>query len=80
MLGEAVFGDHPLGRPVIGRAEVVAAADRGALARFHAARYVPSRVVVAAAGSIDHDALLALAQEAFEGPRRAGRGGRDLLR
>ena len=35
LLGEAVFGSHPLGRPVIGRAEVVAATTREQLAAFH---------------------------------------------
>jgi predicted Zn-dependent peptidase len=72
VLGEAVFGDHPLGRPVIGRAEVVAGADRNGLAQFHDARYVPSRVVVAAAGSVDHEALVSLAQGAFENGTRPG--------
>jgi predicted Zn-dependent peptidase len=31
---------------------------------FHAARYVPSRIVIAAAGSVDHDELVALAEAA----------------
>ena len=61
VLGEAVFGDHPLGRAIIGRAEVVGGAVPGALRRFHASRYVPANVVIAAAGSIDHDALVQLA-------------------
>src|SRR5580658_692768 len=50
VLGEAVFGSHPLGRAVIGRADVVAAADRDQLGAFHAARYIPANVVIAAAG------------------------------
>jgi predicted Zn-dependent peptidase len=60
VLGEAVFGSHPLGRAIIGRAEVVGSADADALRAFHAARYVPTNVVVAAAGSLDHDALVEL--------------------
>ncbi len=66
VLGEAVFGKHPLGRAVIGRADVVAAVDRDHLRVFHDARYVPSNVVVAAAGSVDHDELVA--QVAAAGP------------
>jgi predicted Zn-dependent peptidase len=62
VLGEAVFGDHPLGRAIIGRADVVASAAAGALAAFHAERYVPASVVIAAAGSVDHDSLVALAE------------------
>jgi predicted Zn-dependent peptidase len=58
VLGEAVFGSHPLGRAIIGRADVVGSADSEALRAFHAARYVPSNIVVAAAGSLDHDKLV----------------------
>jgi predicted Zn-dependent peptidase len=61
VLGEAVFGADPLGRAIIGRADVVAGTPADAIAGFHGARYVPSNVVLAAAGSIDHDELVALA-------------------
>ena len=64
VLGEAVFGSHPLGRAIIGRADVVGSVAPDALRAFHAARYVPSNVVVAAAGSVDHDRLVALVEEA----------------
>ncbi len=66
VLGEAVFGGHPLGRAVIGRAEVIRAVTQEQLRTFHAARYNPSDVVIAAAGSVDHDALVAMAQAASE--------------
>jgi len=62
VLGEAIFGDHPLGRPVIGSAEVVAGTTVEALAGFHAARYAPSDIVIAAAGAIDHAAIVELAR------------------
>jgi predicted Zn-dependent peptidase len=61
-LGRAVFGSHPLGRPVIGTAEVVGAATREQLAAFHAERYQPQSIVIAAAGSLDHDALVDMAR------------------
>jgi predicted Zn-dependent peptidase len=61
VLGQAVFGEHPLGRSIIGRAEVVADTPVEQIRAFHAARYVPRNVVIAAAGSVDHDALVALA-------------------
>jgi len=64
VLGEAVFGDHPLGRAIIGRADVVAGTPAAGLAAFHADRYVPGNVVVAAAGSIDHATIVALTREA----------------
>ena len=59
-LGEAVFGKHPLGRAVIGRAEVVGAVEVDGLRDFHRERYLPTQIVVAAAGSVDHDELVDL--------------------
>jgi len=64
VLGEAIFGPHPLGRAVIGHADVVAAARADVLRAFHAQRYGPHNVVLAAAGSVDHDALVELAMRA----------------
>ena len=43
VLGEAVFGAHPLGRAVIGTAQVVGAVTREQLRAFHAARYEPQQ-------------------------------------
>ena len=60
VLGEAVFHGHPLGRAIIGHADVVAGAPPETLGAFHAARYVPGNIVVAAAGSVDHNAFVEL--------------------
>ncbi len=70
-LGEAVFGAHPLGRAIIGHAPVIAGTPVEEIAAFHARRYVPSAVVVAAAGSVDHDAVVELAERTL-GELRAG--------
>ena len=77
VLGRAVFGDHPLGRAVIGRAEVIRRAQRSEIAEFHDARYVPGNVVIAAAGSVDHDALVAMARDSGPpaGARAPAHGG-----
>jgi predicted Zn-dependent peptidase len=69
VLGEAVFGSHPLGRAIIGRPEVIARTPPEEIATFHHARYTPTNVVVAAAGSIEHDEVLELARR-FETERR----------
>jgi predicted Zn-dependent peptidase len=63
VLGEAVFGAHPLGRAIIGRAQVIAEVPSGQIAAFHASRYVPGNVVIAAAGAVDHEALVELVAE-----------------
>jgi predicted Zn-dependent peptidase len=64
---EAVFGAHPLGRPVIGSAEVIATVSRRALAGYHRRAYRPDRIVLAAAGNLDHRELAALLAERRNG-------------
>ena len=61
VLGRAIFGAHPLGRAVIGTADVVGSVSREQLAAFHTARYEPQNLVIAAAGSVDHDELVQMA-------------------
>ncbi len=72
VLATAIFGDHPLGRPVIGRAEVVSSVPVADIAAYHRARYAPDNLVVAAAGSVDHDRIVALAEGALEVAARNG--------
>jgi len=60
LVTQAVFGDHPLGRPVLGSADVIESVTRRSIAAYHHSRYTAGNVVVAAAGSIDHDELVAL--------------------
>jgi len=67
VLGSAIFGEHPLGRAIIGRAEVIADTPVTQIAAFHAGRYVPANVVIAAAGAVEHDAIVALARERVPG-------------
>jgi predicted Zn-dependent peptidase len=60
VVAEAVFGGHPLGRPVIGRATVISSVSRRAIAAYHRAAYAHDNVVVAAAGNVTHERLLEL--------------------
>jgi predicted Zn-dependent peptidase len=59
LLAEAVFPKHPLGREVLGTAESVEAMTRDEIAAFFEEWYRPTNLVVAAAGRLDHDELLA---------------------
>ena len=72
LLGEAVFGSHPLGRAIIGRSSVIAATSVQEIARFHRRRYVPANIVIAAAGAVDHDGLAELAAQRVPNGRRRG--------
>ena len=60
LAAEVVFVGHPLGRPVIGRAEVIASVSRRALQSYHRSAYVGPNVVIAAAGNVDHDRFVEL--------------------
>ena len=71
-IGRAVFDGHPLARPVIGTAEAVGSVSRDQLSAYHAARYTPDAIVIAAAGSVDHEALVEMARAA--GPQGGGSG------
>ncbi len=64
LLSEAVFGDHPLGRPVIGTADVISSVGRRALSNYHRTMYTGGNVVVAAAGNVHHDDLVSLLDRA----------------
>ncbi|BBX93269.1 peptidase M16 [Mycolicibacterium boenickei] len=64
----AMFGDHPVGRPVIGSVESIETMTRAQLHSFHVRRYTPQRMIVAVAGNIDHDVVVSLVREHF-GPR-----------
>ena len=66
LIGRAIFSAHPLGRPVIGTAAAVAAVDRERLAAYHGERYRPGSIVIAAAGSVEHEALVELVRGAQE--------------
>jgi predicted Zn-dependent peptidase len=52
-----VFGDHPLGRPIGGTPETIRAVPRDAVWQHYQGAYVPSELVVTAAGGVDHDRL-----------------------
>jgi predicted Zn-dependent peptidase len=61
----ALFGSHPLGRPVLGTEESVSAMRREALNRFYRRRYTPERMVLTAAGNVTHNAVVAAAVRSF---------------
>ncbi len=64
---EAVFDQHPLGRPVIGYAEVISSVSRRALLGYHRRAYRPEQIVVAAAGNVRHEELVAMVAERRDG-------------
>jgi predicted Zn-dependent peptidase len=65
------FADQPLGRPILGTRGSVGAASAARLASFRASLYSPGAIVISAAGAVDEDELLALAERGFTGVQAA---------
>jgi len=79
LIGQAVFGSHALGRPVIGTAEVISGVSKRTIQAYHRARYTPGNIVVAAAGAVDHEQLVGLVERAVE-QRAAAEAGKPHVR
>lgn len=65
LLALQAWGDTPLGRPIAGTEASIAGLTREQISRFHARHYRPERMVIAAAGNIDHGALVRLVRRSF---------------
>lgn len=72
-LQEEAYPDHPMGRTILGPAERVAKFTRADLQGFIAQHYGPEQMILSAAGAVDHEAIVKLAEELFGGmqPRPA---------
>nr|WP_267471366.1 pitrilysin family protein [Actinomarinicola tropica] len=66
LLYEALFPDHPLGLETVGTRETIESMTRDEIAGFFADHYHPVNLVVAAAGSLDHDQVVAGVEACFD--------------
>ena len=64
-LQETAFPDQPLGRPILGPSTMVEGFGAGDLEGFVRERYAPGNLIVAAAGAVDHEKIVAAAAERF---------------
>jgi predicted Zn-dependent peptidase len=71
VLDEAVFGEHPLGRRVLGRADVISSIPVPDIGAYHRSRYTGGNIVVAAAGNVEHERIVELAGKHVE-PSKSG--------
>lgn len=65
LFSQTFWGDHPLGHPVLGTSDSVARLTRDDLCAFVQERYCGERVVVAAAGNVDHQRLVDMISAGF---------------
>lgn len=74
LLSQVFWGsDHPLGRSVLGNDNTVSALDVPALKRYLSASYIPERIVISAAGNVEHKEFLDMLSRYFsEVPIRNG--------
>ena len=64
--GSNFWGDHPLGRSILGTRENVLRFNADSVKRFFSRFYQPDRIVISAAGNLDHDHFIKLAAKEFE--------------
>ncbi|RVV98539.1 insulinase family protein [Mesobaculum littorinae] len=64
-LQEVAYPDQPLGRSILGPSDRVSGFSKSDLATFVTERYGPDQMILAAAGAVDHDAIVAQAKELF---------------
>ncbi len=62
---QAVFGDTPLGRPILGTSESIEGLSRTTINSYYRRHYRPENMVVAAAGNLDHAEVVRLVKRAF---------------
>ena len=63
IFSHALWPSHPIGLPILGSRERVATFDHAQSATFREKHYLTGNAVVAAAGNVDHDEVVALAEE-----------------
>jgi predicted Zn-dependent peptidase len=66
-LQEAAFPDQPIGRTILGPSERVKSFGRDDLSGFVSQHYGPEQLILSAAGAVNHDEILRLAEAAFGG-------------
>src|SRR5580658_9482220 len=60
-----LFGDTPLGRPILGTVDSINSISRERIYEHYRARYTPDNLVVAAAGNLSHEGVVSLIEAAF---------------
>src|SRR6056300_1070515 len=69
-LQEEAYPDQPIGRTILGPSERVRSFGRDDLTGFVAEHYGPEQMILSAAGAVDHDQLVKLAEQQLGGLQR----------
>jgi predicted Zn-dependent peptidase len=60
------WGDHPLGRPILGQSEIISQMPRSKMLKYIDRNYRTESIVIAASGSISHEKFVRLIKEKFD--------------
>jgi predicted Zn-dependent peptidase len=66
IFAQGLFGDNDLGRPILGTVQTIKAAERNAVWKFYKKHYSPDKLVISAAGALDHAEIVAEVKHAFK--------------
>jgi predicted Zn-dependent peptidase len=67
LFSHALWPAHPIGLPILGSRDTVGGFDHAQSVAFRSRHYLTGNAVVAAAGNVDHDELVALAETGLAG-------------
>jgi len=67
LFAQTIWADHPLGRPILGRRETLEQIGRDEIVKYMGRHYRPDRVIISAAGDLEHEVLVNLLTAAFGG-------------
>jgi predicted Zn-dependent peptidase len=66
LFGKNFWGDHPLGRSILGTPNNISEFNAHSIKDFFHRLYQPERIIISAAGNLEHDRLVGLVGTAFE--------------
>ncbi len=70
--GHTYWGDNPLGQSILGSRENILSFDSETIREFFSRLYQPERILISAAGNVEHDHFVNLVRQQFESVIKAG--------
>ena len=71
LLAQGVWANHPIGRSILGTLDTIKRFDASTIKAYFARAYQPERIIIAAAGNIEHESFSESIALTFEGVRKA---------
>ena len=65
LFNRVCWGDHPLGYPILGTTELIQSFTRDRIQQYYRDTYQPDRIIICAAGNLDHQDIVQKISQAF---------------